>query len=370
MLPPLDSTPSERKLNDSLATRHDLTPAKVRDNYADRLVAEEVTEEQIAEVTWLLGYAKDQRLSIGGLAKAAEIDAGTISKLFSGTYEAGLSNVATRIEGFRSLVEQRQAINKADFVETSLSRIIADACRTALLFQTIVPIYGDSQIGKTAALTQQALRDRYQRTIYVRMPEEGHLTDFLVALNKALKESTKTNGHFLKNRPIEVITGSNLLIIDEVHQTTLVPGRGSARVNTIEYLRRLWDATQCGMVLCGTNAFRDEVETGQHKAMLEQLRRRGLPPVQLPSMLPRDDMDAIAKAYGLPKADDHTHEIRRDLIKRTGLRAYTNFLKSAAKLAEKERKAMTWQHFIRANDIYAKLSSKRIASDKTEEASA
>jgi DNA transposition AAA+ family ATPase len=357
---PLDNNhdPDSKSLTASLATRHDLTPARVRDAYADKLASGDVTEEQLSDVLWLLGHGKAHRLSIGALARASEIDEGTLSKLFRGAYEAKIDKIATRIAGFRELTEQRAAINRADFVETSLVRTLWQVCDTALLFQTIIPVYGDSQTGKTTALEQKAKRDRYGRTIYVRMPDSGQLTEFLVELNAALMESTRTNGHLLKRRPLEVITASTLLIIDEIHQTTLVPGKGSARVGTLEYIRRLWDATKCGLILCGTNAFRDEVESGRHKAMLEQLRRRGLPPVQLPAVLPRADMDAIAAAYGLPAADDATHELRERLVKTSGLRAYTNFLKSGAKLAERAKAKIAWAHFTSAHDIFARLSAR------------
>lgn len=356
----LEVSPASLKaITVSLATRHDLTPGRLRDNYAEKLATMEVNEAQLASVTWLLSWGKQQRLSLGALARRVEIDEGTISKLFSGTYGARLENMITRIDGFRELMEQREAISKADFVETSIVETCWQVCDTALLFQTIIPVYGDSQIGKTTAFEEKTRRDRFGRTIYVRMPAEGHLHSFLTALNAALLESTRTNGPLQRTRPMEVITSSNLLIIDEVHQATLVPGRGSARVNTIEYIRELWDKTKCGLVLCGTNAFRDEVEKGKHKAMLEQLRRRGLPPVQLPSVLPRADMDAIAAAYGLPPADETAHQLRERIITGNGLRAYTNFLKSGAKLSEKDKRGrMTWAHFTSAHDIFAKLSGR------------
>lgn len=357
MLPP-DPQNSDDANVAALNTPINTTPAQLRDAYAEKLASGDVTEEQLATLTSLLTLGKSKRLSLSALARLTEIDDGTMSKLFSANYNAKLVSICRRISDWRELYEQRLAINKSDFTETSLVKTIWKVCDNALLFQTIFPIYGDSQTGKTTALEKYAERDRTGRSIYIRMPSGGHLSNFLERLNAALFESTKTSGLWLRRRPMDVITSNNLLIIDEIHQATLVHGQGSARIGTIEYIRELWDHTHCGMVICGTNAFRNEIDSGRHKAMLEQLRRRGLPPLQLPDILPREDMDAIAAAYQLPPADDIVHRERVEWITRSGLRTYANYLKSGAKLAEKERSRITWKHVIGGHDIFAKLSAK------------
>jgi DNA transposition AAA+ family ATPase len=344
-----------------------ITPAKLRETYAEHLVSGLVSEDELATVQWLLTHGIDLKLSIAALGRTCGLGEGTMSKLVNGLYGSGSQKAGTfkpipitglckTVEGYRDLYEQRRAINKADFVETSIYQEMKAACDTALAYQTIYPIYGDSQLGKTTALEKIRDRDKFGRTILVPMPAMGHIGKFLIALNKALRESTKARGDQLWNRPMEVIRSSHLLIIDEIHETTVSPGRGVARVNTLEYIRRLWDATKCGLVLCGTNVFRDEVETGTHAALLEQLRRRGLPPLQLPSVLPQGDMDAIARAYGLPPAPDAVHEKREALVKTTGLRAYVTFLKMAAKKADKADRKITWGDFMSAHDITKKQS--------------
>lgn len=344
-----------------------ITPAKLRENYAEHLLSGLVTEEQFSGLDWLLGHGIDLKLSIAALGRAAGLGEGTMSKLVNGVYGSGslkdgtfkamgIAGFCKTIEGYRDLYEQRRAINKADFVETSIYETMKEVCDTALAYQTIYPVYGESQTGKTTALEKLKERDKYARIILVPMPAMGHLGEFLIALNKALRESIKTSATRLFNRPMEVIRTSHLLVIDEIHETTIVPGRGSARVNTLEYIRRLWDATKCGVVLCGTNVFRDEVEKGTHAALLEQLRRRGLPPMQLPDIIPRADMDRIARAYGLGAADDTVQEKRETLVRTTGLRAYVTFLKMGAKRADKGARKIAWADFLHAHDVMKKQS--------------
>lgn len=133
---------------------------------------------------------------------------------------------------------------------------------------------------------------------------------------------------------------------------------GGVRVETLEYIRALYDKTFSGMVICGTHIARDAMERGRHMDLLEQLRRRGIPPIQLPPILPDDDMDAIAATYKLPGAADEVAEWRRDLVRDTGLKAYVTFLRMAGTIATKRRETITWGHVVAANDILAKLSTR------------
>ena len=116
-------------------------------------------------------------------------------------------------------------------------------------------------------------------------------------------------------------------------------------------------------MVCGTNAFRDEVEAGRNKALLEQFRRRGMKALQLPAILPASDLDKIAAAYDLPKAEGKALELRLQIVRSTGLRAYTNLLKAASKYAEKKGKAIDWCHFISAHDVFSKLDLSSGAED-------
>ena len=49
-------------------------------------------------------------------------------------------------------------------------------------------------------------------------------------------------------------------------------------------------------------------------------------------------------------------EIVKDMIHTSGLGMYIKFLQSASMMANREGKKVTWDHFVIANDIIAKLS--------------
>ncbi|HEX8310001.1 MAG TPA: AAA family ATPase [Chthoniobacteraceae bacterium] len=344
----------------TLSTAHiHFTPSKVMEAYTAKLAAGDVTRVQVDKIIWLLTVGKVEKLNLARLGERSRFDESTLHKIFSGKYGASLVSICERIDKFRELWEQRQAITRADFVETSLVRKIWKVCDAAILFQTIYPIYGDTQTGKTEALARYTKDHNHGRTVYVRMPSGGHLSLFLYALNKALFENYSGNAHRMRERPMEVLNDQRLLIIDEIHQTVVSTGREpGARINTIEYIRELWDRTKCGLVVCGTNAFANELKSGRNEAFLEQFRRRGFDPLQLPARLSSRDLDKIAAAYGLPKADETAAALRLQVVTHNGLRYYTNLLKAASQFADKRGAQIEWRHFISAHDVLSKMDVK------------
>ena len=307
-----------------------INPASVRHVYRTKLTDGKVTTEQVDAVVWLAEVAVDDRLTMGALAELSGIDAGTISKLFSGSYPAQLHSISRRILAYRALHEQRQKVGDAFFVPTSLSSRINTVCDSARVYSMIIPIWGDSQTGKTMALKEYARTHNHGQTVYVRMPTNGNFTEFLRRIARALGITSRGSNAVLTDSVIHAFHANKLLIIDEVHQCFLSGSRDrqTVRLKTLEYLRELWDESGCGMVLCGTNLFRDEVTEGKCAEWLQQLLGRTLTVLQLPAMLPRHDLDAIAAAYKLPPADESQHKLRCDIVARRGLKAYITYIRA------------------------------------------
>jgi len=351
--PYVKQTPAADKYHGQLR----LTVAQVEACYAPKLADGSVTKEQLQKITWLLSVAKEAGYNLDQISEKIGYDSDTtLYRVFRGSYSAKLVNVIEKIDVFRKLWEERLGVSKMTFAETSLSREIFDYCDLTRTYQTINSIYGDSQTGKSFALQEYRRLNNHGQTVYIPMPSGGHLTKFLIAACKAVGVSPKGSSTSLAARFIGALTENMLLLIDEVHQTCL--GDSAMKLVTLEFIRLdVYEAVHCGIVLCGTNVARDEFERGKHHAWLEQTRRRGMPTLQLPSMLPREDMDALAASYGLPPAPDDIHDLRTKLIKRHGLRAYVNFMRAGAKLAFNKGNSVEWSHFVSAHDALAKLST-------------
>ena len=270
----------------------------------------------------------------------------SLSQLFSGKYPAALDNFVAEIEAFRKLTEQRSSVQQIGFIETELSRKIFRCCEGASIYQRIFFIFGVSQIGKTRALEQYA--GRSQDVIYVRMPEGGNLGDFLYELALSLKISTEYNTAQLKRRIKAAFDDRMTLIVDEVHQCFMTKG-GASRLRSIEFIRELYDRSKCGVVLTGTNIFRDEIQNGRHKKMLEQLDLRSLGTIQLPDRPLDKDLQAFAAAYGLGKPTDRAAELQKKIIKENRLSRWLAILQAASRLAQKKGEVMEWTHVLTAH---------------------
>lgn len=290
-------------------------------------------------IRWMHGHCKDKDLSLDEAGKAIRYDASTIYRVFTGKYEGSLDNVCDEIERFKELAEKRSVGKRQVFVETSLSRRIWRICDAALVYQRIVMIYGESQIGKTENLLRYKDDHNHGLTIYVRMPSGGAMTHFLEALATALRISSQQKEKELRRRILAAFDDRMLLIVDEVHQCLVTRG---SNVRTIEFIREIHDLTRCGVVLVGTNVFRDEIQYGRLAGVLKQCRRRRLASLQLPAIPPRDDLDQFAKSFGLPPASGKHLDLQTTVLKEEALGMWLILLRMAKEVAVKRACRLTW----------------------------
>lgn len=324
----------------------------------NRLVEEKkATREQADLIWWFFSFAKQSGFSTARAGEELGSSSTTVYRLFNGTYEAKLDNICLKISRYKKISDERAQIQQLDFVETSISKRVFKACNAALISQTIVFIYGDSQIGKTTALEEYARRNNHGQTKYIRMPASGGVQLVAKEIARACFVSQKQSFEGLRSDILKSIDSQNLIIIDEVHQAFLSYQK-SSQIKVLEFLREIYDRTQCGMVLCGTNVLKQEIQTGKLSLMLEQLRRRCTHPIQLPNKPPKKDLDKIAAAFGLAPPQDDEYDIIKDMIHRSGLGMYVKYLQAASRMANKSNNKLTWPHFVTAHDIIAKLSVK------------
>ena len=118
----------------------------------------------------------------------------------------------------------------------------------ALISQTIVLMYGDSQIGKTTALEEYARRHNHGQTKYIRLPASAGVQLCAKEIAKACFVSTSSSFEGLRDRILKAIDDKNLIIIDELHQSFMSYQKQS-QIKVLEFIREIYDRTQCGMVL-------------------------------------------------------------------------------------------------------------------------
>jgi DNA transposition AAA+ family ATPase len=329
---------------------------EVKPMLRERVEKGSITQEQSDLIWWFFVLCKENDWSLAEAGRELGYESGsTIWHLFHGTYGAKVDTIIGHIQRYRKTYEERSAYRNIQFIQTSIAKRVFEVCHAALISQSIAFIYGDPQIGKTEALLEYARQNNHGQTKYVRLPASAGVQLVAKVVAKACYVSPNTNFENLRESILDAVDGHTLVLIDEAHQSFLSYQK-SSQIKVLEFLREIHDRTKCGMVFCGTKVLREELHTGKLALMLRQLERRGIIQVNLPDTPPKRDLDAIAKAFGLEPATENALEVVKDMIHRYGLGKYVKFLQAATRMAAKQQKKLTWDHFVTAHDIIARLS--------------
>lgn len=325
----------------------------------DRLEGEkEITQEERKEIWWLYSYSMENNYSFADAGKAIGKDSSTVHRLFTGRYGAKYSGLVSSIMKFHKLADERGARKNVRFIETSTYTKIEQICRHALVGQHTAFITGNSQIGKTCCLKEYARRNNHGQTKYIEIPEPASISAVQHEMARACYISTKASANTVGPRLLEAISDQMLIIVDEIHRPFVTSSEKTA-LRIIEWLRYIYDNTGCGMVFCGTNIFNDELHDGRQSRVLEQVRRRGIIELALPETPPKADIDKFAAEFGLPPPDGAASDIIGTMLRKSGLKQYVVFLQSANNLAQKQKKPISWDHFIAAYDLINSMSRKK-----------
>jgi len=326
-----------------------------------KLAVAELPKPSAEPILWLFRLAKENEWSSAQTGKRIGYSSTTVSRLFGGKYEAkNLAPLLGAIKAFRRSYEQGASTGDFPFIETSFVRRVWQGCSFALATHSVVFLWGESQIGKTCALQEFRRRNNHGITTYVRLPASGGI--LMVAQEIARATGLSPNSCFtkLRERLMRSLDDSNLLIIDEAHQAFLTYQKNSS-VKVLEFIREIHDRTGCGLVLCGTNVWRDEIEGGPMAKVLAQLRRRGVAHIQLEDRPKPSDLLKFYAAFSLPKPENRAAEIAEDVVHSHGLGKLLKLLQAASRRAEKHEREIDWSDFIAAHDTLRLLSARRPA---------
>jgi DNA transposition AAA+ family ATPase len=326
-------------------------------------------------VRWLFTHARDNELGWDEVETQTKVSTTVLYRIWTGKYrypatekrngadyphpkanqQIPLDSICEKIARYKRIVEQREAIVSTGFVETTTWARVDWLCSRAFARQKIGFLYGESQAGKTTCLVEHMRRNNHGQTSYVEMPPSAGVQLMTKTIAKALHVSGNTSFDKLISDVVDALDSSKLLIIDEVHRVFTTYQKTSV-MRCLDVLRYIHDQTKCGLVLCGTNVFRDNLKQGEFFQYLKQLRRRGLYEVQLPAVPVREDLDLVAERFGLPPAGGEAEEIVVRMAKQDGFGKYITRLTDAAEMARKRKEALTWAHFVKACHIIEKMA--------------
>jgi len=264
------------------------------------------------------------------------------------------------IREFLALEQKRFESGQTEFIITPTAKTIFTACDLARESQSPVILWGPSHIGKTWAFRYNQQHNNHGRTFLAELEAASGLGGMVRRIAHSCGISDKSNTASLIERIKCALTPNTLLIIDEVHLL-----KHTYRLNSffacIEVIRRIYDHCQCGMVLSWTNL---ENLRSASQGELVQLWRRGVHKVALPVMPTKGDIAAILEHAGLEfpskelaitvgsgknEVTDSPYEILRMLAKHEGLKAITERIRYARKLASRQNAKLGWDTFIDAH---------------------
>lgn len=346
--PDIDTTPAPAPMDEASEARE--TRWRIPGDIVNKATAD-LPDQQRSAIRRFHAFYIENDLSVAEAAKLIRLSPSTLSLVLRGKYNAALDNVCTEIESFFDLQDKRATGRKMDFIHTKLTERIWSVCDAALEFQRVAFIFGESQIGKSEALLAYRSAHNHGSTIYVSMPTGGALIHFLAKLAETLRIPTQLHRADMRRRIIESFDDRMLLIVDEAHQSIPQVGMKSrAPLQTIEFIRELFDESKCGLVICATNIFKDAMERDVAiSKVFAQIKRRRLCALQLPDRPTQSDLNTFSAAYGLPPSSGPSRELETRMIDSEALGMWLTILRMAAKLASQRKQKLDWSHVLSAH---------------------
>lgn len=329
---------------------------------------EHLDDDARSQVRWLHWYARNNKWTWDDLVRNVGYSSTTWSRIWNDKYRyaKGEKNAGERmpidtqvqaIKRYRTIVEERDAVQDSGFVETSIWDRISWLCRRVFIRQSMGFIYGESQIGKTICLKEYTRRNNHGQTVFVEMPPTSGVQCMLKSIAEALNVPIETCFDKLLRDVLMALDSSKLLIVDEVHKVFTTYQKGSV-MRCFDTLRYLHDRSRCGMVLCGTNVLQEQLLRGPYAQFLKQLKRRAAGfRLQLPLTPPREDLDKMAKAFGLGPASGEAEKVLIEVAEMDGFGPVKKLLQDSSELARKKKRDVTWDDFVLAHTITEKMGA-------------
>ena len=355
-------------------------------------MAAETQDLLIWQFTWCIDSAHPLRFE--ELADRIGIGSNTLYKIYAGKYKHPEKNpekpnygklmspsekMVKAMRSFKRLEIQRARLGKRRFFVTPSVKRIWWACDQARKSNTPVMLYGSSHIGKTEALKQYSADNNHGKSPLVELEAVNGLKGMLQAIAAKIGVSPNANTPDLIERIKKTLTPDMVLILDEVHLLANTYRKGSFFA-CMEQLRRIYDATRCGMVFTYTELGFADAER-ERKRELMQIFRRGVHKVNLGSAPTTEDVHVITEGYGLPWSERHeeiavTSELTdtpmavlRLLATEEGLKAITERIRIANDLAaDANRDEVTWEDFLRAHYTIVKNAETPVTGWEKKEA--
>ena len=304
---------------------------------------EEFVNEVRSRVNTYLNSGNNE-ISQEQLAKQAGISGAALSTFLAGTYQGRNENVAKKLmpvlDAIKSRATAALAAKEPEIIETATMREMWFGLQYASDRNDIIVIYGAPGIGKTVTL-ESYVKTNPTALFLTAGPNIRSGRDIMEELLEAMNKRADGRNKALEKSIISALKNSNrMIIIDEAH---------FLRLDGLETLRRIYDATKCPLVLVGNPKIM-EIITEKNKTVTGQFFSRSVR-IALDGKVPMDDVKGIVQQNGVNLADECLQELLKVANMIGALRIMTKLFLFAWTIANKKGQTIAMEHILAAKKV-------------------
>lgn len=305
--------------------------------------AKGLAPESAEILDWAYQYmAQECGLDYGRLAAECHYDQIVIYKVFLGSYEASLDGVLEALAAAR-----KRLSHSVGFVETPITQRIFEALDYCADMRALVTICGETGRSKTTALLEWQRRNNHGKSVYVRCTSGATRGSLIRQVCKAVGIGTAQTKILELEPRLFKILGRKVLILDEAGHL-LPAARARRAAEPLELVRDLHDVCGCGVCLCMTDVYLQELRHGAHAAWFEQFLGRVKYSVPIPRTIFAEEVAALVSAYVAKPAAELLSAAGRIARQEGKLRTLCDDLAKARKFAERKGQTLAAAHLILA----------------------
>lgn len=310
-----------------------------------------------AELLWFHQHVLDEALGWTAACEAMGYDKSTVFRILKGTYSGSWANITAAIKSYRKIISERSTIQRTEFVENSISRLVFGGLDYAVANNSITLIEGESGIGKSISARHWKEANNHGRSVFVTAPVLGGTKGLLRVICAAIGANKNQNQPQMLDSIWRGFNKHRILIIDEAQR--LLPTDRRSNPVLVEFLRDLHDQRGNALALIATSRLSESLKKSEYQ--FEQVLGRIGMPVRLPRRLKTEDFVPVLRQYlKSPSArlvataemivnskvadGDGANDLGR-------MRVLGEILKVASRIATKDRNArgvMTDEHVFKA----------------------
>lgn len=282
--------------------------------------------------------------SQGALAKQVGISGGSLSAFLADNYNGSNENIARKLLPVLESRKAREvavlAVKEPEIIETAVMREMRFGLQYTSDRNDVIVIYGAPGIGKTITL-ENFVKLNPSAIFFTASPNIRSGRDIMEELLEAIGKKTQGRNKFLEKSIISNLKNSNrMIIIDEAH---------FLRLDGLETLRRIYDATKCPLVLVGNPKIM-EIITDQNKTVTGQFFSRSVR-IALENKVPMDDVKGIVLQNGVELKDDCLTELHKVANMIGALRIMTKLFLFAWTIANRQSQSIGLEHILTARKV-------------------